>query len=264
MYNIMVKLLNIIDSYEDQSATEVLVADYILRNIENVPAMSIYQLAEACHTSPATISRFCKKLGDMSYKELKENCQSVREYQSNEINKDILQQSSHYTDINENFNMMINSLIETKKLINWADIEKTVTLFENAQKIAFFGIGYSHFAAREAQYKFTRLGKYCTAYSNFDNQLREAKRLTNKDVAFIISFSGATSFIVNLKNIMQKHGIKVIALTSEPDSYITIGADVILRVSSLQNKLFNSPIIQDLSIMSMINSIYLAYIGRMK
>lgn len=258
----MNKLLNFIDSNEDPSAPEVLMADYILRNIERIPSMTIYELAESCHTSPATLSRFSRKLGNTSFKEFKESCLSVSEYKGKEINYNSINHVDEAIDIEKNFSRMIDSLIETKELMNSTDLTKTAKILKDSQKIAFFGTGYSYFLARNAHYKFTRLGKYCSAYSNFENQLKEAKSLTSKDVGFIISFSGETSFIIKLKKIMQRRNIKLITLTSEPHSHSAKGADVILQVSSIRNENFNSPVLQELAMISLINVIYLAFIGQ--
>ena len=43
----------------------------MIRNIREIPNMTINKLADMCYTSPAAISRFCRKLGYSSLSEFK-------------------------------------------------------------------------------------------------------------------------------------------------------------------------------------------------
>ena len=49
------------------------IADYIINNKEKVFDMKLVDLAEATYTSTATISRFCKKLGEKDYNSFRIN-----------------------------------------------------------------------------------------------------------------------------------------------------------------------------------------------
>ena len=49
------------------------IANYIIDHKEEVANMRLVELAEATFTSTATISRFCKKLGEKNYNSFKIN-----------------------------------------------------------------------------------------------------------------------------------------------------------------------------------------------
>lgn len=85
MYNFIAKLLNFIESSTDNTKTEIVIAEYILQNVNKIPEMSIYELADACHTSPATITRFCRKFENITYKELKEYARTYIEFNYSEV-----------------------------------------------------------------------------------------------------------------------------------------------------------------------------------
>lgn len=56
MYNFMAKLLNFIESSTDQTKSEIIIAEYILRNVEKIPKMSIYELAKnVIHHLPCSL-----------------------------------------------------------------------------------------------------------------------------------------------------------------------------------------------------------------
>ena len=50
------------------------IADFILKNISAIANMNIVVFANTCHVSPASISRFCRKLGFDDYIHLRKEC----------------------------------------------------------------------------------------------------------------------------------------------------------------------------------------------
>lgn len=259
MYKFWVRLLSFIENCEDRSSTEANIADFILKNAKNFPEMSIYEVAEQCHTSPASISRFCKRIGDISFKDLKNACIDYNEMIENEMNLEINTEMGDIFNIGGYFAQIIKSLNETEQLIEYSFIQRTLTFIKHAEKIAFFGATYSNVVAKNAQIKFTRLQKYCSSFSTEENQLAEAESLTNNDLAFIISFSGTTKHIQRVSKKLRQKKIKTVILTSDDSAEICKHADIVLKVSKIKNEYFNSPIIQEYAMNSMINVLYLTY-----
>ncbi|WP_246206586.1 SIS domain-containing protein [Virgibacillus ihumii] len=129
----------------------------------------------------------------------------------------------------------------------------------HSQKISFFGVTFSHLLARNAQFKFIRLGKYASSYSNHENQLSEAEILTTEDLAIVISFSGETRFITRLVKQLKKRNIPIVAITGNENSFLAQHANQIIPVSSKALKNYKSPILEEINMLSVINSIYLVY-----
>ena len=65
-------------SSEKHGSINSAIAGYILEHQDQVRGMGIQQLAEACHVSPASISRFCKEIGFDSYGDLQEVLSTTR------------------------------------------------------------------------------------------------------------------------------------------------------------------------------------------
>lgn len=259
MYNFIAKLLNFIESSTDQSNSDIIIAEYILRNTYELPNKSIYEVADACHTSPATITRFCKRFDDISFKELKEYARTFIEFNHTELNLDKMKDNFYPERLNEYFNDLTNSLEQTKELLKSKNLMGVIKRIYEAEKLAFFGVTFSHLLARNAQFKFIRLGKYVTAYSNHENQITDALSLRKGDFALIISFSGDTRFIVRLVKVLKGQGIPIVAITGREDSYLARNAEEIILVSDKSDSDFKSPIIEEISMLSIINSIYLVY-----
>ncbi|WP_102028094.1 MurR/RpiR family transcriptional regulator [Salirhabdus sp. Marseille-P4669] len=259
MYNFIAKLLNFIESSTDHTKSEIVIAEYILRNVHKIPEMSIYELAEECHTSPATITRFCRKFEDITFKELKEYARTYIEFNDTEVDFEKLESKINLSQIELYYEELQNSLQETKEKLHSKDILEVVHRIHVAQKVAFFGVTFSHVLARNAQFKFMRLGKYSSAYSNHENQITEAENLTSQDLAVVFSFSGETRFIRNLVKILIQQQIPIIAITGDKESFLAKSAEKILLVSERKFQTYKSPIIEEINMLSVLNSIYLVY-----
>ncbi|WAA08889.1 MurR/RpiR family transcriptional regulator [Fervidibacillus albus] len=259
MYNFIAKLLNFIESSTDQTKSEIIIAEYILRNVEKIPDMSIYELADACHTSPATITRFCQRFENITFKELKEYARSMLEFNDSEVDFQNLKTNIYIKQVNEYYDELYTSLRQTEQLLRSEEMIQVVREIYHAKKVAFFGVTFSHLIARNAQFKFIRLGKYATAYSNHENQISEANSLTSQDLAVVVSFSGETRFIVQLAKVLKKRRIPIIAITGNEKSFLAQNAKRILKVSSNKMESFKSPILEEINMLSVLNSIYLVY-----
>lgn len=259
MYKFWVRLLSFIENCEDRSSTEANIADFILKNAKVFPNMSIYEVADQCHTSPASVSRFCKRIGDISFKDLKNACIDYNEMIENELDLEITPENEKIFNIPAYIDEIIHSLKETERLIELRIIHKTLSLIDQSDKIAFFGATYSQIVAKNAQIKFTRLQKYCSSFTTEENQLIEADSLSKNDLAFIISFSGTTKHIQRVSKKLTQKNIKTVILTSDEHASICKHADVVLKVSKIKNEHFNSPVIEEYAMNSVINVLYLTY-----
>lgn len=52
----------------DFTSTEAAIADFILNNLEELPQLSITELAQMTYSSKAAVTRMCRKLGQEGYK----------------------------------------------------------------------------------------------------------------------------------------------------------------------------------------------------
>ncbi|MGL6056998.1 MAG: SIS domain-containing protein, partial [Culicoidibacterales bacterium] len=120
-------------------------------------------------------------------------------------------------------------------------------------------VGYSHFVAKDAQHKFMRLGKYCTAYSNLDIQKSEFEVFCEGEVAIILSFSGATNAANNLARTAKEKGVRIIAITAEMTSELAQIADQVIPISGRENQFTDSSTSGRILLHAMIDGLYLLY-----
>ena len=135
-------------NYHSFTPKEQKIATYIMQK-KHLKNMNITELANILNTSPATITRFCKKIDCANFAEMKINLvdESTRE---SIVNKDTIFDAIHtyYTTVMDN----------TNKLVNPQDIKETIEAIIHAKKIYIYGVGSSGLTALEFMQRLIRMG----------------------------------------------------------------------------------------------------------
>ncbi len=262
MKNVIVKFR---EYYSEASSTEKGVIEYLLGNPEKVAEMGLRELAKATYVSSSTITRLCHKAGFGQYKDFQKSLiyeNALRKETITGKNCEIAKDDSLEQLIDKIIYKSIVSLEDTKALIDLETLDKSVSLMMAAQKIAFFGIGASLLVGKDAYLKFLRVNKNCMASEDFHMQMVQAKNLTNKDVAVIISFSGMTKEIVRCAELAKEGGAPIIAVTCFRESPLSKLADCNLYVSATEFEFQTGKLASRLSQLAVIDMLYSAYIQR--
>jgi preprotein translocase subunit SecA len=69
-FNILTSLLSIMNQ-NDESNVDCVLAKYLLEHLDEIPRLSIYDLADACYVSRSSIHRFVRSCGYESFREFK-------------------------------------------------------------------------------------------------------------------------------------------------------------------------------------------------
>ena len=176
--------------YEEKaSSAEKLIVRFILEHPKEASSYSIHQLAGAAFSSSSTIVRLCKKTGFSGYKEFQKALiaeMTIREQREDKL-EDLIAKITYKN---------IVSLEKTSKLLDEDVLKQCVDLLEVCRNVCFFGMGSSLLVAQDAYMKFLRIGKACFIHEDWHVQLLQAKNMTSKDVAIVISYSGLTEEMV--------------------------------------------------------------------
>src|SRR5699024_4061313 len=161
--------------------------------------MNITELANILNTSPATITRFCKKIDCANFAEMKINLVD-ESTQESIVNKDTIFDAIHtyYTTVMDN----------TNKLVNPQDIKETIEAIIYAKKIYIYGVGSSGLTALEFMQRLIRMGFNVSCFTDTHMMLISQTLLTPDDLVIGISSSGQTVEIVNMLAIAKKVGAK--------------------------------------------------------
>ena len=182
---------------------ETMVLNFCLKNPTKVKNMKINDLAESTYTSPASIVRFCKKLGFSGFAEFKASLSLNDKVPKDTTNSTLgIDSPNLFKDINKSI-----------ELINENVINDVLEIINKANRIEFFGEGSSRFVCSEVAKKFRTIGKTAFNYDDSSMMYISASSLTENDVIFAISISGETTQILKALNIAKGKGTKIISLT---------------------------------------------------
>ncbi|WP_246147564.1 MurR/RpiR family transcriptional regulator [Secundilactobacillus folii] len=215
--------------YPNLSKLHQKIADFVFAQPQMVSELTINQLAEKVGVSTASISRFAKAVGYSSYREFSMDLASVStDITQSSIFKKIDPEDSDDVMAEKTFQAMIDALISTKSLLHNDDLETIVDHILKCQQLAFFGLGGSSVAALDGYHKFLRTSINSEYYPDFDVQLMQAAKMTEKDCAIMISHSGENQQALTVLKQLQNNHVPVIAITSYGKSSLAQRADMVL------------------------------------
>ena len=225
--------------YNQFTKTERKIADYVLGNAQEVPFMSITELADACGVAEASVHRFCRAIKVKGYQEFKMRLSISVNSQEEAVGKSRGAASkkegeSLFEEILENHMAAIR---ETDALLDAEVVEKTVRMMSEARKIIFVGVGNSMVTAEEAQGRFLHITPKVEYIKDTHMQAMAASMVTPEDMLVFISYSGATTDNIRVAEIARQQGAKIAVITRFPRSKLTKCADAVIICGSKEGPL---------------------------
>ena len=258
-------LLDIQLLYNQLTKTEKKIADYVSKNANQVLFMSITELADACKVADASVYRFCRTIGVKGYQEFKMKLSlsmASADDGTEKENKNPETSDSARKMLDDILESHISVLKETHLLLKWDEIERVVGMMEKAKNVYFFGIGDSLLTALEARNKFLRITKKVHCVDDPHMQAMIASMMTQDDLVFLISYSGATKDIVYISDILSGVGAKVVAITRFLKSPLTSHVDAVLLCGSNEGPLEGGSLGAKLSQLYIVDILFKEYYRR--
>ncbi|MCI6813389.1 MAG: MurR/RpiR family transcriptional regulator [Lachnospiraceae bacterium] len=260
-------LLDIQVSYNQFTKTEKKIAEFVIKNTNQVLFMSITDLADACKVADASVHRFCRTMGLKGYQEFKMKLSlsmSPDEGSAKETKDSLLKLDSLGFTLDQILQGHISALKETRLLIQEEEVEKTLRMMEEAKTIYFFGVGDSLLSAKEARNKFLRITNKVSCVDDPHMQAMTASMADEKDLIVIISYSGSTKDNVHVAKIAKKSGAKVVGITRFLKSPLTSYTDTLLVCGSNEGPLDGGSMGAKLSQLYIIDVLFQEYYRRNK
>lgn len=228
-------LLRIEKSREKFSPSEQRVANYVLEHAENVVGLPVAELAQYSGSNRAAVVRFCKRMGFEGYRDFTLALAAELAVEQNKGKREAtdIQPGDSVENIMQSICAnSIQSIQDSCTLLRLSDVQAASDLLIKAKKIDFYGIGASQLAAQDAQYKFMRINKNCTAYPDGHLQLTSASLLSETDVAVAISWSGETKDVVEAASMAKSKGAAVITITQYGKNRLSQCGDIAFQLTS--------------------------------
>ncbi|MFW3652552.1 MurR/RpiR family transcriptional regulator [Vagococcus fluvialis] len=212
------------------SEKEKRIATYLLKNNDVISNINISTLAKETETSPATITRFAKKLNQDGFVDLKIQLSMLKNNRN--MNEDLHSEVYHfYTKVIEN----------TEKIVKKNDLEIAVNSIKLAPRIFIFGVGSSGLTALELTQRLLRMGLNVISTTDSHMMLITSAMAMKNDLVIGISASGETVEVNDAVMHAKENGANVLSITCFPESTLSKISDTSLIAYSsvfVDNKRF--------------------------
>ncbi|WP_227519785.1 SIS domain-containing protein [Mangrovitalea sediminis] len=221
-------------SRDNLRKSEQKVAEYVLRQPEDVIHMRIVDLATESHVSEPTIVRFCRAIGCDSFQGFK--LALAQQLVRREVKIPFAIDASDSAEQlgRKLANNSMDCLAEVRDNLDWKAVQHAILKLSQARRVDFWGFGASGIVALDAQQKFFRLNLATNAYSDPDMQHMSAMTLAADDCVIAISHSGRTRNLMLSGTLAQEQGACLITLCPPGTPLFDLG-DISLPVAINQD-----------------------------
>ncbi len=244
------------------------IANYILKNYQLVPNMSVKELANEADVSEAGVIRFCKSIGVDGYKMLKLSL--VKDIHTAKMNINNVQsiiriENHNISELFEGISLINKKAIEdTKFTIDKKELENAVDAIMNSNNIVFYGVGGSSPISMDAFNKFMKIGFNAENSTDFHVVTMMVSNLTEGDVLFLVSTSGKTIDIIEAAKMAKDKDATVIALTQfDCKTPLYLLADIKLCIPYLEEDFRIGSMPSRIALLNVIDCLYLAVCNRL-
>ncbi|WP_409346977.1 MurR/RpiR family transcriptional regulator [Paenibacillus sp. MBLB4367] len=214
---------------------ELALAEFIVAQPQSVVSMNITELAELSHTSPATISRFCKTFHFTGFTDFKMKLAADLAQQPIEMTyQDIVAGNPLNEIVAAIEKNHVRSIMDTTHLLDFRQLQLALHALRTARQIDLYGVATSGIVAQDFHHKLVRIGKRTSVFSDSHMQVTSASTLSAGDVAMAISYSGETPETIDALRCAKENGATTISLTKYGSTTLAGLSDIPLFTSSLE------------------------------
>lgn len=207
----------LIDLAENLTPIEQNIAQYILKNRNEVVNYSIQELSAKLFVSKSSILRFCKKLGFHGFNDFK--VQLAKE----SILKDVKVESFNVNypfevldapkEIADNLLKLYEVAIkDTFMCIDYEKLDEISKILNHCQIIDIYTHAHNSNIAQNFKDKMLTIGKKVNCIENFYDQRLNALASDSSHVAVILSYSGKASWILTILKKLKEKNVPVILI----------------------------------------------------
>lgn len=198
----------------------------IFQNLDQIDKMNIYDLADACFVSPASISRIVKKLGYKNYSYFQKDisdCVNKYDHHNRIVSMDKVKNDMNSQNIF--FDTLEAILKNIKESLDEKQIIDLAAGLHMSRKIVIYVFEFS-FAENFLQYDLFMSGKECAVYRYMEDMQNNIKELSESDLVLMVAPKQIEG--ISVREIIEKvkeKGAKVCLLTDSKNFNVLKKAD---------------------------------------
>lgn len=245
------------------TSSERIIADFVIHNSQNVPMMTIQDLAYSCNVSKPTVSRFAKNIGFESYRDFCNNL-LISENETNNsamVYNDISECDSIDKLCDKVFANNINALRETLSQIEPDILRAVLDKICSSRAVHIIGQGRSYIVAEAFSNRFYRLGVRCITYNDPHIEAVASALASEEDMVIGISTFGRSKSVFSSLKRAKENGACTVLFTGYSDSPMEDYADYTLKAVASQSPINSfEPSCETAAMFVIIDCLYMMYI----
>lgn len=206
------------------------IAKALLEHYDEIPDLTIHELADACYISSASLSRFIRTIGFDQYAEFRNACKKSIGIDVDYSYKVAKASVEDMQPILERYTESIKENISfTYEHMDYKQLERITTLMFEAKELAFFGLEFATLIGQHFQIKMASMNKLVRLGMTYEEQVEVAMHLQQGAVAFVASLEGGYFYRNDeIMDILKEKHVSIIALTMNEHTKMLKGVDEIL------------------------------------
>jgi len=243
-------------TYASLRTAEQRVADFILRNPDELIYLTVTELAERTQTSESTVVRLCQKIGYKGYQEFKIMLARDLVGPTETVYEQIDAHDSLETLKAKVFQANAQALKDTIEVLSDDELRRAVDAIAGCRKIEVYGIGGSAPLALDAYHKFMKLGIVAVWLNDSDLMAMSSSLLEPADVALGISHTGGSRDVCDAMEHAHQAGATTICITHRATSPITKVCDIKLFTAAKETAFGSDATSSRIAQLSIIDTLY--------
>jgi DNA-binding MurR/RpiR family transcriptional regulator len=226
---------NIRSNLDGVFSAERRVAEFILKNPEQVVTLNVSDIAEQSGVSDATVIRLCKHLGYTGFYQMK--LQLAHELGRNQLlrGRGGAHKPASASDL---IKELAASILNISASIDMPVLTNCVDRIRQAGTVYFVAAGNSIPVAESLSFRLGRIGIRAVSAQMSEQMIININNGSENDLVIGVSHSGSSKHVINAFELARKKGISTIALTDIKRSSAEQAADITLSTGITESSVY--------------------------
>jgi DNA-binding MurR/RpiR family transcriptional regulator len=220
------------------SASQRVIADYLLRNQVRVTALGIEELAECCQVSTATISRFARDIGFKNVSAMRSEVAATLQSVLQPVDKlrtTIARRAGATSPAIESLEYAAANVKACSQALDARTVDQVVVRLARARSVYVLGFGLS---AQLASLLALHLQPFCAhvidvgGYGGTEVAAGHLANITAKDVLIVMSFPRYSLDVIRLASFARERNACIVSITDSPASKVAELGNFVLYAQS--------------------------------
>lgn len=217
------------------SRSQRTIAQYIIDHPSRALSLSIHDMAAEIGTSASSITRFCRKLGYDSLRDMRVSLAASSDHRAAEDFQEAMSIVGSPERLASDYLQHITDVCgKTLEVNSMETLQEAARLIAQAESVYLFGIGASALAVSNLLGKLVKLKIRCIYSADSDMNVQMADSAGANDVAIAFSYSGFTTDVVKGARNAHDNGCPLITVTHQGDSPLQSISDYALLCPAVE------------------------------